>query len=176
MIYTKRLILRPWKQTDFAPFAQMNADPKVLEHFPALLTQTQSDALANRCMSHVEKHGWGLWAVELLDNAEFIGFIGLADVSFSAAFTPATEIGWRLSHKHWGKGYATEGAQQALLYAFETLLLKEVVSFTTLCNKRSQRVMEKLGMTHNPRDDFDHPKLPKDHPLCRHVLYRRKPF
>jgi 3-dehydroquinate dehydratase/shikimate dehydrogenase len=113
-----------------------------------------------------------LWAVSIPDVADFVGFIGLAEPSFNAHFTPAVEVGWRLAFDHWGKGYATEGAKAALEYGFETLNLNEIVSFTAIQNMRSRRIMEKIGMQHDPKDDFDHPKLPEGHPLRRHVLYR----
>jgi 3-dehydroquinate dehydratase/shikimate dehydrogenase len=172
IIQTKRLILRPWKQEDSASFAQMNADPRVMEYFPSTLSHQESDALATRIQSKIDERGWGLWAVEVPDICDFIGFIGLNDVTFEAHFTPAVEIGWRLAFDHWGKGYATEGALAAAAYAFDVLKLKEIVSFTAVQNMRSRHVMEKIGMQHNPEDDFDHPKLPAGHLLRRHVLYR----
>ncbi len=168
---TERLVLRPWKKSDLEPFAKLNADPRVMECFPSLLTRQESDALVQRIGKQFKEQGWGLWAVSA-PNADFIGFIGLAQVNFSAHFTPAVEIGWRLAYEFWGKGYATEGAKAALRFAFETLHLNEVVSFTTVQNMRSRKVMERLGMHHNPADDFDHPKLPEGHKLRRHVLYR----
>jgi 3-dehydroquinate dehydratase/shikimate dehydrogenase len=173
-IKTERLILRPWEEGDLKPFAELNADPRVREYFPNLLSREESDQSAKRMSDHIEKKGWGFWAASLIETGEFIGFIGLEDVYFKAPFTPAVEIGWRLAFKHWGKGYATEGALAALKYGFETLKLKEIVSFTPVQNKRSRHVMEKIGMTHDPKDDFDHPKLPEDHPLRRHVLYKIK--
>ena len=171
-IKTKRLILRPWKETDLESFARLNADPRVMEYFPSVLTREESDALARRISEHIQKYGWGLWAVSLIEADEFIGFIGLHSVRFQTAFTPAVEVGWRLAYDHWGKGYATEGAKAALHYGFECLNLKEMVSFTAAQNLRSQRVMEKIGMHHDPKDDFDHPELSVGHPLRRHVLYR----
>jgi 3-dehydroquinate dehydratase/shikimate dehydrogenase len=172
IIRTKRLILRPWKETDLAPFAALNADPRVREFFGGLLNRQESDQSAKGTSDHITKYGWGFWAASLIESGEFIGFIGLEDVLFKAHFTPAVEIGWRLAYNHWDKGYATEGATAALQYGFETLGLDEIVSFTTVKNLRSRRVMEKIGMHHDPKDDFDHPKLPDQHPLSRHVLYR----
>lgn len=169
---TKRLILRPWKETDWAPFIAMNADSKVMEYFPSILSPQESDTLAERISSTMHEQGWGLWAVSVPDRADFIGFIGLARPSFEAHFTPAVEIGWRLAYDYWGKGYATEGANAVLRYGFETLNLKEIVSFTAAQNMRSRRIMEKIGMHHDSKDDFDHPKLPKGHVLRRQVLYR----
>ncbi len=174
-VRTKRLILRPWQDSDLEPFAQLNADPRVREYFPGILSREESDASVKLTSAHIEKCGWGFWAASLIQTGEFIGFIGLEDVHFSAPFnefTPAVEIGWRLAFSHWGKGYATEGARGALQYGFDHLKLDEIVSFTTVKNMRSRHVMEKIGMTHNPKDDFNHPKLSEGHPLRRHVLYR----
>ena len=176
-VRTKRLILRPWQESDLEPFAQLNADPRVREYFPGILSREESDASVKLASNHIERCGWGFWAASLIQTGEFIGFIGLEDVYFSALFnkfTPAVEIGWRLAFNHWGKGYATEGARGTLQYGFETLRLEEIVSFTAVQNMRSRRVMEKIGMHHDEVDDFDHPKLQKDHPLKRHVLYRIK--
>jgi ribosomal-protein-alanine N-acetyltransferase len=150
----------------------MNADPRVMEHFPAPQSRAESDMLAGRIEAHFDRHGFGLWAVEIPGNTRFAGFIGLAVPRFEAHFTPCVEIGWRLASEHWGHGYATEGALAALQFGFEVLGLREIVSFTVSRNVRSRRVMEKIGMTHNPADDFDHPSLPEGHPIQRHVLYR----
>ncbi len=168
---TERLLLRPWQPADRAPFAALNADPEVMRHFPSTLDRAASDALADRAAAAVDERGWGLWAVEVPGTAPFIGFIGLAEPSFSAHFTPAVEVGWRLARAHWGKGYAPEGARAALAYGFQVVGLDEIVSMTTTTNIGSQRVMQKLGMTHDPADDFDHPRVPAG-PLRRHVLYR----
>src|SRR5262249_44682268 len=153
------------------PFAQLNADPKVMQYFPAALSRKESDALSKRISTQIEEQGWGLWAVSAPD-CDFIGFIGLNKIAFEAHFTPAIEIGWRLAFDHWGKGYAQEGAKAALRFGFEVLKLSEIVSLTAVQNVRSRKVMEKIGMHHNPQDDFYHPKLPKDHPLSKHVLYK----
>jgi RimJ/RimL family protein N-acetyltransferase len=171
---TERLLLRPWRESDRLPFQQINADPRVMEFFPEPLTAEASDALFDRAREHFNRHGFGPFAVELLENHSFIGFIGLSIPAFDAHFMPAIEIGWRLTFECWGKGLATEGAHAVLRYGFETLRLEEVVSFTVPANIRSRRVMEKLGMSHNPTDEFDHPRLPSGHPLRRHVLYRIK--
>lgn len=173
-IKTERLILRPCRGDDLHQFARLNADPRVMEYFPGILTQEESDQFAKRICTAMKQQGWGLWAASIPDIADFIGYIGLAPVNFVADFTPAIEVGWRLAHEFWDKGYATESAKAALKYGFETLQLNEIVSFTAIQNKRSQRVMEKIGMTHNPEEDFDHPKLAEDHWLRRHVLYRLK--
>ena len=150
----------------------MNTDARVVEHLPGLLTRTESDAMADRIEAHFAKHGYGLWAVEIVGVASFAGYVGLAVPRFEAKFTPCVEIGWRLASEHWGQGYATEGAQAALTFGFESLRLREIVSFTVPANVRSRRVMEKIGMTHQPNEDFDHPLLPAAHRLSRHVLYR----
>lgn len=139
---------------------------------PAVLSQAESDALADRIEAHFETHGFGLWAAEVRGGPPFIGFVGLATVGFSAHFTPAVEIGWRLAADQWGKGYATESALAVARYAFELLGLDELVSFTVPGNARSLAVMQRLGMTHDAADDFDHPGLPEGHGLRRHVLYR----
>lgn len=173
-IKTERLILRPWQEEDLEPFAKLNADPRVREYFPGLLSRQESDQSIKLMSEHIEKCGWGFWAASLIQTGDFIGFIGLEDVNFKAPFThtPAVEIGWRLAFHYWGRGYATEGALAALQYGFESLNLKEIVSFTPVQNQRSRHVMEKIGMHHDPKDDFDHPKLSEGHPLRRHVLYR----
>jgi RimJ/RimL family protein N-acetyltransferase len=144
----------------------------VMEFLPALLTRPESDALVASVEVHFEKHGFGLWAVEIVGVAPFAGFIGLSKPRFDAPFQPCVEIGWRLAAEHWGRGYATEGARAALAFGFETLGLEEIVSFTVPGNTRSRHVMEAIGMTRDPRDDFDHPSLAADDPLQRHVLYR----
>jgi RimJ/RimL family protein N-acetyltransferase len=169
---TPRLVLRQWRDDDLAPFAELNADPEVMLHFPSVLTRAQSDAFALGARTHIATLGWGLWAVEALEGSPFIGFVGLSRPRFEAHFTPAAEIGWRLAREHWGKGYATEAARAATSFAFAELDLEEIVSFTTVANEPSRRVMERLGMTHDPADDFDHPLLPPGHPQRRHVLYR----
>ena len=172
MIKTKRLILRPWQEQDLEPFAHLNADPRVMEWFPSVLNREESDNLAKRLSTKLIEQGWGLWAVSVPGVSEFIGFIGLSEPTFNAHFTPTVEVGWRLPYEYWGRGYATEGALAALKYGFETLNLKEIVSFTFIQNKRSRAVMERIGMHREVADDFDHPKLPDDHRLKKHVLYR----
>jgi ribosomal-protein-alanine N-acetyltransferase len=172
---TERLLLRAWCSEDLEPFAALNADPRVMEFFPSVLPRGESDALADRIARHLDEHGWGLWAVEFSGIAPFAGYLGLAVPRFEAHFTPCVEIGWRLAHQHWGQGYAIEGARAVLSFGFETLRLSEIVSFTVPANLRSRRVMERLGMTRDPADDFDHPGVPLEHPLRRHVLYRIHP-
>ena len=169
---TSRLLLRRWRDDDREPFAALNADPAVMEHLSAPLRREESDALADRIESGLEEREWGLWAVELPGTAAFVGFVGLNPASFDAPFTPAVEVGWRLAREHWGRGYATEGARATLDFGFDTLALDEIVSFTTRSNTRSRRVMQRLGMRHDPADDFDHPNVPSGDPLRPHVLYR----
>lgn len=169
---TDRLLLRRWRPADREPFAALNADPEVMAHFPAPLSRAQSDQMVDRIEAAFERQGYGLWALELRATGEFIGFTGLNDAVFEAHFTPAVEVGWRLARSAWGFGYATEAARAALAYAFDALGLEEVVSFTAVSNTRSQAVMRRLGMTHEPADDFDHPNVPVGHPLRPHVLYR----
>jgi RimJ/RimL family protein N-acetyltransferase len=168
---TERLLLRPWRSEDRAPFAALNADPRVMEWFPALMTAAESDAVADRIETLFQENGWGLWAVEIPGAVPFIGFVGLNPSEATLGF-PSVEIGWRLAAEHWGKGYAPEAAVEALRFGFEDLSLDEIVSFTSVGNAKSRRVMTKIGMTHNPEDDFDHPRLPRTSPLLRHVLYR----
>lgn len=172
VLTSERLILRPWREEDLAPFAAMNADPEVMRHFPATLSRTESDALVGRVRLHFSTRGFGLWAVEVPGVTSFAGFVGLAVPRFAAHFMPCVEIGWRLARAYWGKGYATEGARAALAFGFGTLKLAEIVSFTVAANHASRRVMERLGMRRDPADDFDHPTIAAGNPLRRHVLYR----
>jgi RimJ/RimL family protein N-acetyltransferase len=169
---TARLRLRPWRAEDLPPYAALNADPRVREHFPKMLSAEESDREAAGIAAHFDRHGFGLWAVEVIGAADFVGFVGLAVPGFEAHFTPCVEIGWRLAFEHWGHGYATEAARAALDCGFQRLGLEEIVSFTVPANWRSRRVMEHLGMRRSAADDFDHPRLPPGHPLRRHVLYR----
>jgi len=169
---TGRLLLRHWRDDDRAPFAAMNADPRVMEHFPAPLSRLESDALIDEFEARFDPRNFGLWALERRDDGTFIGFTGLAAVPWAAHFTPAIEVGWRLAPEAWGSGYASEAAREAVRFGFEDAGLDEIVSFTVPANVRSRAVMERLGMTHDPADDFDHPRLPAGHPLRRHVLYR----
>ncbi|MEO8179905.1 MAG: GNAT family N-acetyltransferase [Deltaproteobacteria bacterium] len=172
---TERLWLRPWRREDLEPFARLNADPRAMEYMPSLLSREQSDALVARITAHFAERGFGLWAVEVLGAAQFIGFVGLSVPRFEAAFTPCVEVGWRLLPEYWGRGHATEAGRAALAFGFEQHGLNEIVSFTTTSNQRSRAVMERLGMTRDLRDDFDHPSLPEGHVLRRHVLYRMRP-
>ncbi|HEX5928685.1 MAG TPA: GNAT family N-acetyltransferase [Solirubrobacterales bacterium] len=169
---TERLLMRRWQRRDREPFAAINADPAVMEFFPASLTRGESDALIDRIERGFERHGFGLWALELREGSELIGFAGLAVPPFEAHFTPAVEVGWRLARSAWGHGYATEAGRAALAHGFGPVGLEEIVSMTAVGNRRSRAVMERLGMTRDPADDFEFPTLPPGDPLRPHVLYR----
>jgi len=171
-IETERLLLRNWERRDREPFARLNADERVMEFMPARLSRAESDDYVDRIEDHFREHGFGVYALELRREREFVGYTGLAVPGFDAHFTPCVEIGWRLAAEHWGRGLATEAAKAVVRFAFESLALDSLVSFTVPANTRSRRVMEKIGMTHDPSDDFEHPGLPQGHPLRRHVLYR----
>lgn len=172
MLATDRLLLRRWNEEDCEPFAAMNADPRVMEFMPECLTRAESDVVAEHIEAHFARYGFGLFTAGLRATGEFIGFIGPSVPTFDAHFTPCVEIGWRLTAAHWNQGLATEGAGAALEFAFDALRQDEIVSFTVVANSASRRVMEKLGMTHNAADDFDHPGLELGHALRQHVLYR----
>jgi RimJ/RimL family protein N-acetyltransferase len=174
MLETERLRLRRWKDSDREPFAKMNANPRVMDFFPDVLTREESDQVIDRIESDFESYGFGLFAAELKETGAFIGFIGLHTATFQAHFTPCVEIGWRIDEPYWHKGLATEGSRAVVDYAFKRLRLDALVSFTAPENVTTRRLMEKLGMTHNPADDFDHPRLPAGHRLRRQVLYRLK--
>jgi RimJ/RimL family protein N-acetyltransferase len=176
MIYleTDRLILRGWKEEDLPLFAAINNDPKVMEFMASLLSYQETADFIIRIKQEFQQKGFGLYAVEVKKTKEFIGFVGLHIPAFTAHFTPCVEIGWRLNSQYWGRGYASEAAKEVLKKAFTDLKLTEVVSFTTVHNTRSRKVMEKIGMHYDPCEDFQHPNLPLDHPLSKHVLYRIK--
>ncbi len=153
----------------------MNRDPEVLEYLPGPLSRDESDGLVRGIEAGFERNGFGLWALETKEGGEFVGFAGLNVPEFEAHFTPAVEVGWRLARSAWGNGYATEAGRVALRFGFDQAGLSEIVSFTTVGNRRSRAVMERLGMTHDLADDFDHPSLAAGHPLRPHVLYRQVP-
>jgi ribosomal-protein-alanine N-acetyltransferase len=182
---TDRLFLRRWREADRLPFQAMNADPPVMEFFPGVLSGPESDGLVDRIERHFEQYGFGPFAAELLESKRFIGYIGLAVPQFDAPFMhepgsartadgrwDGAEIGWRLAADFWGRGLATEGARAVLSYAVERLAIPSIVSFAATQNRRSRRVMKKIGLVHDPAGDFDHPSLAEGHPLRRHVLYR----
>ena len=173
-LVTPRLILRSWRESDLGPYAEINADPRVMEFYPQTLNRQESDAQAGRIQAHFARHGFGLWAVEIPGRTNFAGFIGLSVPAWEAVFTPCVEVGWRLAPQHWGHGYGVEGARAAVAHGFDVVKLDEILSFTVPANLRSRAVMERLGMTRRPEDDFDHPLLSEGHRLRRHVLYRLK--
>lgn len=173
VLETPRLILRSeWKPSDLTPFAALNADERVMEYFPSTLTREETAAMIKRVELRFREDGMSFFACELKETAELIGFIGLAKPQFETHFTPCVEVGWRLAVPHWGKGYAVEGAKQAMAWGFEKFDLDEIVSFTAAGNQKSRRVMEKLGMTRDNRGDFNHPRIDPGDPLRHHVLYR----
>lgn len=172
IIETNRLILRTLEESDIDYMTIIDQDPKVCEFFPSIGTRESTEKIIKKSITDFHEHSFSIYAVTLKSTGEMIGWCGLNIPTFEAHFMPAVEIAWRLASQHWNHGYATESAKAVLQYAFEKLKLNEVVSFTVPDNIRSRRVMEKIGLHHNFTDDFDHPKLEKLHPLCRHVLYR----
>jgi RimJ/RimL family protein N-acetyltransferase len=172
ILETERLILREWREQDRAPFAAMSADPAVMEFLRALPTREACDQWIDYQIAHHVEHGFGFWVVEARTSGAFLGTVGLFRIFFDAPFTPAVEIGWRLARDHWGKGYATEAAAAALDHGFGPLGLAEIVAFTVPANRRSERVMQRLGMRRDAAGDFDHPRVAAGHPLSRHILYR----
>jgi RimJ/RimL family protein N-acetyltransferase len=169
---TARLRLRRWHDDDREPFAAMNADPVVMEHFVTTLDRAASDAFVDRIDACFEERDYGLWVVEEQATGVFCGYVGLWPALFEAPFTPAVEIGWRLPTSAWGKGYASEAALAAVADGFERVGLEEILSFTSRTNVPSQRVMERIGMVRDEAGDFDHPNVPEGHPVRPHVLYR----
>ena len=171
-IETDRLILRGFTTAHRQPFAAMNADPEVMTYMSRALDRSASDLFLARIQDHWDADGFGLWAIERPNDGAFLGFAGLSAPAFEAPFTPAIEVGWRLAREAWGYGYATEAGAAALDFGFADLGLPEIVSFTAVGNERSRRVMERLGMTYDPADDFDYPLVPPGHIVRRQVLYR----
>lgn len=169
---TERLNLRNWRPDDLDHLASMNIDDEVMRYFPDRPDHKQSAAMLARVIANMERHGFGFWALERSDDHAFVGFAGLARPAFHTHFTPCVEVGWRLARSAWRHGYATEAGRASLAFAFDRLGLDEIVSMAVVDNLPSRRVMERLGMTRRPDDDFGHPKLPFDHPLRPHVLYR----
>lgn len=177
---TERLLLRRWRDSDREAFAAINADPEAMRYLGGAIDRAASDVLTDRLTQGFADDGIALWAVEVIgsehdaqtDSAPFIGFVGLWRTTFSAHFTPCVEVAWRLARASWGHGFATEAAREACAVGFANAGITEIVAHTVPSNLRSQRVMQKLGMTRDPADDFDHPRLSEDDPLRRHVLYR----
>ncbi|WP_169569104.1 GNAT family N-acetyltransferase [Sneathiella limimaris] len=171
MVETERLILRQWQDCDFEPFAQMSADPKVMQYFPSCLSRQESDQLAAKIKERIEENGFGFWAIEVKKTGQFAGFTGLNVPGYELPFEPTFEIGWRLALEFWGQSIAYEAAKASLAFAFQNLNKEEIVSFTAAQNQPSRNLMERLGFTHN-EETFAHPMLPADHALSQHVLYR----
>jgi RimJ/RimL family protein N-acetyltransferase len=169
---TARLRLRSWRDADVEPWVEMCADLRVMEFFPSTIARAQAEAMAGRMRAGLERDGYGWWPIEVKGGTAFAGVILLQEIPFEAHFTPAMEVGWWLAFESWGHGYATEGARAALGYAFEELHRAEIVAITTPVNVRSQRVMQRLGMTRDPNEDFENPRVAAGHPLRTHVLYR----
>jgi RimJ/RimL family protein N-acetyltransferase len=194
---TERLLLRRFRDEDRVPFAAINADPRVMEHFVAPLDRAASDAFVDRIEERRDERGYSLWAIEVVDRpaplaerfigvapsagrfigvapsaGRFIGYVGLWDATFEAHFTPTVEVGWRLAAEAWGNGYATEAAEASVDDGFVRVGLPEILSFTATVNRRSRAVMERIGLVRDPVGDFDHPSSPAGHPTRRHVLYR----
>lgn len=168
-IETERLLLRDWKETDKPEFSLINGNPHVMRYFPGCLTPEESDRFVARIVAELKACGHGLFAVEIKDTGEFIGYVGLHAFDFDAPFSPGWEIGWRLSDRHWHKGYATEAAVACIDYARGGGLIRRLYSFTAVVNRPSENVMKRIGMTYAGR--FGHPALPCGHPLREHLLY-----
>lgn len=168
---TERLRLRPWKEHDFPDLAALCSDPEVMRYFPKVLDQQESRDFQNNMQQIIDAHGWGLWCTELKNTGEFIGLIGIIPLKSIYTFSPGIEVGWRIATQHWGNGYATEGAQASLDFAFKDLRAAEVVAITTTKNMRSRKVMQRLGMI-DTGENFLHPSLASNHPLTEHVLYK----
>lgn len=169
-IASKRIGLRKFRSGDLDAMSAINADPQVMEHYPSTYDRHQTQDFIQRVNGKIDENGFSMWAAELIATGELLGFVGISKVPFEEDFTPAVEIGWRLAKKHWGHGYATEAANACLQFAFEKAQLDSVVSFTSLPNERSEKVMQRIGMT--KVGEFDHPKIEKGHRLQKHVLYK----
>jgi RimJ/RimL family protein N-acetyltransferase len=174
VIETARLILRGWRAEDLEPWAAMNADPEVMRYFPAVLSTAEAEAVMARAQAHIDEHGYGLWAVERKADGRFLGFTGLKTLTPDNPLAPGVEAGWRLTRHAWGQGYASEAAAASLKHGFDQLDLTSIVAFTATDNLASQAVMNRIGMTRREDLDFDHPALPKGHPLERHVVWESR--
>ncbi len=171
-IETPRLLLRGWQDADIDPFVEMNADRRVMEFFPSTHDRARAETMAAQRRMFLERNGYGWWVIEVKETRNFAGTICIDDIHYEVPFTPPREVGWQLPFDSWGHGYTTEGAKAALDFAFEELEWDEVVAITAAVNKRSQRVMQRLGMIRDTAGDFDHPRVEQGHQLRRHVLYR----
>jgi len=170
-LHTKRLLLRQWNKADYPIFAQLNSDPEVMQYYPNVLSEDESNALAHKIESLITAKGWGFWAVETCHDHKFIGFVGLHEPTYQLPVSPCIEIGWRLAKAYWGHGYASEAACAALTFAFDVLKLPEVYSFASTSNLKSRAVMERLGLF-NTHNNFNHPVIPAGNPLQEHALYK----
>ena len=168
---THRLRLRQWRDSDKEPFARLNADPEVMKFFPSLLNRSASNAMADQFKKLIAEQGWGMWAVEITENEQLIGFVGLCHAPDGLPFSPCIEVGWRIAKEFWGKGYATEAATAALNFGFSQLHLDEIVAYTSIRNLPSQAVMRRLGMQRS-LPDFAHPNLSNEHPLSERCVYQ----
>lgn len=175
MIETARLILRPWRPSDLEPWVAMNADPEVMRYFPAVQTREESEAMMGRVQAHIEREGFGAWAMERKDDGVFLGFTGLSRLKPENPLHPGVEAGWRMARHAWGQGYAAEGARASLKDGFERVGLTSIVAFTATTNLPSQAVMTRIGMIRREDLDFDHPALPRGHVLERHVVWEALP-
>jgi len=168
---TKRLLLRQWRNKDLLAFARLNSDPEVMEFLPKILSAEESNSLAEKIINLISERGWGFWAVECKSDNSFIGFVGLHEPKYELPVNPCIEIGWRLAREYWGKGYATEAGNASLEFAFKTLNLNKIYSFTSVANKKSEAVMRRLQLV-NTQSNFDHPSIPIDSQYREHVLYK----
>jgi ribosomal-protein-alanine N-acetyltransferase len=171
IMQTKRLGLRRWEDSDLTQLADMNADKKVMQHFPNVMSTSETRSMLERIRRHHNEYGYGLYATEIIDTGEFIGFIGFSHPRFKADFTPCVEIGWRLQSAYWNKGYCTEGAMACLDYYKHTLKKTEIYSWTSVLNKPSERIMQKIGM--EKIGEFLHPLLDRNSHLAQHVIYKK---
>jgi RimJ/RimL family protein N-acetyltransferase len=171
-LFTQRLILRSWEDSDRQPFAAMSEDADVMKYLRPLSTRDACNAWIDFQISHQSSHGFCLWALESRASGIFMGAAGLLNVGFAARFTPAVEVGWRLARPLWGQGFAREAVRAALEFGFEQICLTQVVAHASVRNARSRRLMAKLGMSHDCTEDFDRPGVPESDPLRRQVLYR----
>lgn len=169
---TERLVLRPWRDADLDPYCALCADAEVMRYFPWTMDREESEASMARFRAHFAEYGWGPWVVEIPGKTDFAGVIGLSQVRSETHFTPAVEVAWRLFTEFQGRGYATEAARECVRFGFERAGLEEIVAMCVPDNRASRRIMEKLGMSRDPADDFNHPAVPADHPMRRCVLYR----
>ena len=169
---TPRLLLRQWKDDDLDAWCEMNADAEVRKYFASVNKRVDSEGEASRAKANIAHRGWGFWAIEVPAVDTFIGFVGLHAPPFPAPWQPAVEIGWRLKRASWRHGYATEAAMAARNFAFNQLELPQIIAMSVVTNEPSHRVMHRIGMTRWEGMEFDHPRVPEDWPLKRHIVHR----